>query len=344
MNDDVWPPRNLGTSDHWGRTIEYALDDLEERIGAVDQTTRGSNRQVAASTETIAENIEQTSELADDIEAAILTTPRYFVVPASRTNFALGDWQTIISQSIPAIDGFTRGEISARGTVYVEQDSTPVTDIQWPFDPSTVTSEFGPRPPLPYHNGIDFGQASGTPIPSASAGTVIVKAFFEDYGNYIRIDISDIVGVPGSWLGYAHLLSPSPLSVGDTVALGDTLGLVGSTGFSFGPHLHWETAPGGERIDPRIFMDIFGGTTSSGVLEVQSRISIGSSVSPAFKPYTEVGIGPRQQVFPVWGRSVTGLTVNDSVTVNLQVRSVGGKIPVDAANKATLTVRGGFQQ
>lgn len=344
----MWPRRNLGLGEHWGRTMEEGVEYLESRLTSTGQITGGANRLVASSSEDIAKNIQRTQALAEEIEEALLVTPQYFVTSASKSGFALGAWQTVVSRTIKAVPGYTRAEISARGKVYNEQDPTPVPGggFVLPFPYSSVSSEYGPRPPLPYHNGIDFAQSSGTPIPSASAGVVIRNYYADDYGNYLRVDVSEETGVAGSWLGYAHMLSPSPLSVGTVVSQGQTLGLVGSTGLSTGPHLHWETAPGGDRINPRMFMDIFGGggTPETELYETQARIVINGVASPAFKPYDEVGRSPKQQHFAIWGRSLSGLDPRDEVSVQLQVRSVGANLPLKAANRATLTVRGGFQQ
>lgn len=346
---DKWPTRNLGRSEHWGRTIEQGVDYLEKKLGVTSQTTAGTNRNVATTSVDLSNNIQRTLELAEDIEQALLVTPQYFVTSASKNGFALGGWQTVVSRTIPAVEGFTKAEIAARGLVYNEQDPTPVPGggFVWPFPTSSVTSEYGPRPPLPFHNGIDFGQAQGTPIPSSSAGVVIRNFYAEDYGNYLRVDVSSETGVEGSWLGYAHMQFPSPLPVGTVVTQGQTLGLVGTTGFSTGPHLHWETAPGGDRINPRDFMVIFGDATTGGTTELyetQARIVINGDASPIFKPYAEVGRSPKQQHFPIWGRSFAGLDHRDTITVQLQVRSVGANLPTKSVNRASLTVRGGFSQ
>lgn len=346
MNEDVWPLRNLGPkSEHWGRTIEGAIDSVWGRYEQNGERNDGLNRYSAASSATLAETITGLSELASDIEQAILATPRYFVSNDSSGGFAIGTgWNTVARCRVSAISGFPKGDVTARGTVFTEQDFTPISGFEWPFPTSSVSSEYGPRPPLPFHNGIDLAQPTGTPIPSASAGVVTVKQYYEDYGNYVRVDVSEATGVAGSWLGYAHLNSPSPLVVGQVIAQGDIIGPVGSTGYSTGPHLHWETAPGGDRIDPRLFMDIFGGTTSSTVLEVQARIVLNGTASPVFRPYTEVGLGPKQIHVPIFGRSYSSLASRDEIDAALQVRSIGGKIAARNTQIASLTIQGGFKQ
>jgi murein DD-endopeptidase MepM/ murein hydrolase activator NlpD len=345
MSLDVWPPRNLGLAEHWGREVQNALEYVREKITGVSERVQGGNRNVASSSTDLAKAITRTSELADDIEDAILATPKYFLTATSATGFGAGTtWGTIARARQNGFDGFPNAEVSAVGTVYTEQDFVPESSFVLPFPYSSVTDEYGPRPPLPFHNGIDFGQASGTPIPSSSAGTVIINQYYDDYGNYLRVDVSAETGVPGSWLGYAHMRDPSPLPVGTAVTQGQTLGLVGSTGFSTGPHLHWETAPGGDRINPRIFMDIFGGESSSTVREVQARLVINGVSSPVFKPYTEVGLGPKQLHIPIFGRSIPNFAASDVLDVALQVRAIGGRVANKAVNKATLTIEGGFRQ
>ena len=68
-------------------------------------------------------------------------------------------------------------------------------------------------------------------------------------------------GVRGSYTlttRYYHMRVQSPLAVDATVAKGDPIGEVGSTGMSTGNHLHWETRRNGAAMNPRSFMAIYG--------------------------------------------------------------------------------------
>lgn len=110
----------------------------------------------------------------------------------------------------------------------------------------TFTSGFGPRWGT-NHNGIDIAAATGTPIVAAASGTVVASTFgspgnYNRYGNVIVIR-HNINGKTIDTL-YAHLNSRS-VSVGQTVSQGQTIGAMGSTGDSTGPHLHFEIHPGG---------------------------------------------------------------------------------------------------
>ncbi len=120
--------------------------------------------------------------------------------------------------------------------------------LSWPVS-GPVTSPFGWRihPILGYkkfHTGIDIGVGYGAPIHSAAAGTVIYATWMGGYGNVVIVDHGN-----GLSTLCAH---QSSLAVGSGahVARGQTVGYVGSTGFSTGPHLHFEVRVNGNPVDP----------------------------------------------------------------------------------------------
>jgi len=124
----------------------------------------------------------------------------------------------------------------------------------WPSAASDyVTSFFGTRlhPILGVyksHNGIDIGAGYGTAVLAAADGTVITASYDAGgYGNYIIIDHRD-----GNKTLYAHM-SQLNVGAGQTVTQRQTIGLVGSTGMSTGPHLHFETYVNGVRVDPLLY-------------------------------------------------------------------------------------------
>jgi murein DD-endopeptidase MepM/ murein hydrolase activator NlpD len=94
------------------------------------------------------------------------------------------------------------------------------------------------------HTGLDIGGTAGEPIYAAKAGTVIFAGWRGGYGNAVVIDHGG-----GFSTLYAHQ-SQTGVSVGQEVALGDVVGYVGSTGWSTGPHLHYELRLNGSPIDP----------------------------------------------------------------------------------------------
>lgn len=120
----------------------------------------------------------------------------------------------------------------------------------WPSAASKiVTSKFGTRfHPIhkvyKTHNGIDIGAAYNTNVLAADSGTVVVSKSSSSYGNYIVINHGK-----GNTTLYAHM-SKRLVSVGDAVTQGQVIGLVGSTGISNGPHIHFEVTEGGTRVNP----------------------------------------------------------------------------------------------
>jgi murein DD-endopeptidase MepM/ murein hydrolase activator NlpD len=115
----------------------------------------------------------------------------------------------------------------------------------WPVE-GTLTSPFGYRWGR-MHEGIDIAAPEGTPIRAAADGTVILmQSEYESggYGNYTCIDHGG-----GLATCYAHQ-SSFATSSGARVSQGDLIGYVGSTGHSFGAHLHFEVRINGEAVDP----------------------------------------------------------------------------------------------
>lgn len=114
--------------------------------------------------------------------------------------------------------------------------------LLWPTS-GTVTSGFGPRWGR-LHAGIDIAAATGSPVLAADNGVVLVSGTMSGYGNVVLIDHGG-----GLVTLYGHLSSRS-VAAGATVGQGSTIGRVGSTGHSTGPHLHFETRADGVPRNP----------------------------------------------------------------------------------------------
>lgn len=115
-----------------------------------------------------------------------------------------------------------------------------------------VSSRFGQRVhpitgEIKNHTGIDIASNQGTTIYAADGGTITLAAWNGGYGNCVMIDHGN-----GYVTLYGHMSSIA-VSQGQTVSQGDTIGYVGSTGNSTGPHLHFEVLKNGTRIDPEQF-------------------------------------------------------------------------------------------
>ncbi|MEO0698920.1 MAG: peptidoglycan DD-metalloendopeptidase family protein [Pseudomonadota bacterium] len=118
----------------------------------------------------------------------------------------------------------------------------------------SITSNFGyRRDPFTrrgaMHPGIDFRGKIGSPIYAAAPGTVVYAGWRGGYGRLVEIRHDN-----GLVTRYAHL-SRIYAKVGDTLAAGETLGGLGSSGRSTGPHLHFEVRINGKPVNPRPFLE-----------------------------------------------------------------------------------------
>jgi murein DD-endopeptidase MepM/ murein hydrolase activator NlpD len=94
------------------------------------------------------------------------------------------------------------------------------------------------------HNALDFGVVVGTPVEATMDGKVSYAGWNDQgYGNLVIVQ-------NGEYKTYYAHLSSIPVSVGDSVAAGTTIGLSGNTGNSTGPHLHYEIRKNNVAIDP----------------------------------------------------------------------------------------------
>jgi murein DD-endopeptidase MepM/ murein hydrolase activator NlpD len=120
----------------------------------------------------------------------------------------------------------------------------PLSSVRW-----RLTSRFGPRSD-PFtgaksnHTGIDMAAPTGTPIYASMGGRVITAGFSNVFGYYVVIDHGN-----GYQTLYGHM-SKILVRAKQQVAQGSRIGLVGSTGYSTGPHLHFTVYKNGRLIDP----------------------------------------------------------------------------------------------
>lgn len=129
--------------------------------------------------------------------------------------------------------------------------------LYWPFPPSQIgTPIWG----YPGHQGTDWPKPTGTPVPSTSDGSIVFAGDDGLGGQTIDLQRDD-----GLIQRFGHL-SAIWVKVGQRVKAGNTIGLVGSTGNSTGPHLHWELRwdrvwNGGRVVNPRDMNPLSFGAT-----------------------------------------------------------------------------------
>ncbi len=121
----------------------------------------------------------------------------------------------------------------------------------WPTDSRRrqITSRFGYRKDpfsrrIRHHSGTDVAAPYGERVIATARGTVLESGRDSFLGNYIRLDHG--YGVE-TWYGHMSKLNAS---TGQLVERGETIGKVGSTGRSTGPHIHYEVHVNGKRVDP----------------------------------------------------------------------------------------------
>lgn len=120
--------------------------------------------------------------------------------------------------------------------------------FDWPVDKARLTRGYRPSGRRP-HMGIDLAAPRKTPVFSAHQGTVLYAGRdFRGYGNMILIESSH------GWATlYAHL-NKILVSEGQKVRLGEPIGLMGNTGHSTGPHLHFEIRKNKGPVDPLLYL------------------------------------------------------------------------------------------
>ena len=165
---------------------------------------------------------------------------------ASEVSFMLEQEKNISLQAKAKAEDFQK----LLGAIKNENYRRDVTPSQWPTDGGFISSPFGGRPnPFSgygrdWHPGIDIAVDYGTPVYASAAGYVQQAGWYGGYGKYIRLG-HDF----GYETAYGHM-SRLAVSAGSFVKKGEVIGYVGSTGYSTGPHLHFEILKYGEQVNP----------------------------------------------------------------------------------------------
>ena len=129
--------------------------------------------------------------------------------------------------------------------------SSKRTIMKTPINGARLSSRYGTRkhPILGYtkmHRGLDFAAPSGTPVFAAGDGVIEKAGWNGSYGKYIKIRHTSTYKT-----AYAHLSSfHKNIRVGKRVLQGKTIGYVGTTGRSTGPHLHYEVIQNNRQVNP----------------------------------------------------------------------------------------------
>lgn len=138
--------------------------------------------------------------------------------------------------------------------------SVSAAGFRFPLDSYRFTQDYGcsnlgfyaydPNFGCAVHDGLDLAAASGTPIKAAAAGTVVAAGWCDcGLGYYVEIDHGN-----GVTSVYGHMASQPYVTAGQSVAQGEVIGPVGSTGLSTGPHTHFMIRLNGVTQDPKGYL------------------------------------------------------------------------------------------
>ena len=139
----------------------------------------------------------------------------------------------------PGLTAVSMASAASRGSIRS-------TGIAWPLR-GPINSPYGSRWGN-FHSGIDIGGGTGSSYSAAASGNVVAAGWGGGYGSMILIDHGN-----GVMTRYAHS-SKLLVSVGQQVEQGQSIGLVGSTGHSTGPHLHFEVIINGSTVNPSSYL------------------------------------------------------------------------------------------
>ncbi|MBI3899188.1 MAG: M23 family metallopeptidase [Gammaproteobacteria bacterium] len=128
-----------------------------------------------------------------------------------------------------------------------------VTPTGWPVEGGFISSGFGERADpfsgnVAFHSGVDIASHFGSPIRAMADGVVSFSGETTGYGRVI-----ELTHASGLVTRYAHTLSLL-VKVGDKVTRGDAIALVGSSGRSTGPHVHFEVLKDGQAVNPMAYL------------------------------------------------------------------------------------------
>nr|WP_315103647.1 peptidoglycan DD-metalloendopeptidase family protein [uncultured Catonella sp.] len=218
--------------------LNVTLDELEVKKAENERLADAKNAQI----EKFAALIKEAGKKVSEYDLEIVKKEKYIdklIAEAERAERERRAREAAARSARLAMQNYSyaAGKASASGMI-------------WPMPSSRyITSGFGYRKEVmagsgTFHNGIDIAVNAGAPIIAAKAGRVISASYHYSMGNHIIIDHGN--GVYTIYMHSSKLLA----SVGQDVNQGQMIALVGSTGMSTGPHLHFSIKLNGQYVNP----------------------------------------------------------------------------------------------
>ena len=219
--------------------LETAKQELAEQQAALESQRAESDAlilQMAAEFDALSEEYLTAEEAEDELRQKIKETETaYFNALNAEEAARLAALNAQNNNKVPSSGGGSSS--SSGGFLYPLPYAVPITDAYgMRYHPLTGVYKM--------HYGVDLAAGKGTAIYAAKSGTVTTAAYGEANGYYVAISHGD-----GYSSVYCHMTNYT-VSAGDYVAQGDVIGYVGTTGWSTGPHLHFEILYNGSNVNP----------------------------------------------------------------------------------------------
>jgi murein DD-endopeptidase MepM/ murein hydrolase activator NlpD len=233
------------------RDLTGRIGDLENQLASIQRSQQTIVERLAARTRNGVDEVEKTVAMTGvDVDALLLIAAHELsgqggpFIPVKEPPTEQGGEQ--LMASVASLDG----EVGRLETLQLVLRTLPLTA---PIDHYFIASNFGIRRDpfngrLAFHAGLDMSNALLSPVLATSPGVVVYAGWMGGYGRLVEIDHG-----LGVHTRYGHL-ARIDVKVGDTVDYRQQVGLLGSSGRSTGPHVHYEVLVNGRPLDPMNFL------------------------------------------------------------------------------------------
>jgi murein DD-endopeptidase MepM/ murein hydrolase activator NlpD len=239
----LWSTRNSAAQ------ADSSADHADKVFVTLNQSLRTIESEQLARIDSLAENAYQTADvISDALESAGLPVDADFGKTDVGGPLIAVDNPSMFDTKVKELDE----ALDKLDKVKKEAQRLPLAN---PAPGRSISSTFGVRrDPLlgtpALHSGMDFRAPMGSDARATAAGTVVKAGWNGGYGRMVEVDHGS-----GFSTRYAHL-SRIDVKEGQKIATGDTIGEVGTSGRSTGPHLHYEVRRNGEAVDPLRFLKL----------------------------------------------------------------------------------------
>ncbi len=233
------------------RDLTGRIGDLENQLASIQRSQQTIVERLAARTRNGVDEVEKTVAMTGvDVDGLLLIAAHELsgqggpFIPVKEPPTEAGGEQLLAS--VASLDG----EVGRLETLQLVLRTLPLTA---PVDHYFIASNFGIRRDpfngrLSFHAGLDMSNSLLSPVLSTSPGVVVYAGWMGGYGRLVEIDHG-----LGVHTRYGHL-ARIDVKVGDTVDYRQQVGLLGSSGRSTGPHVHYEVLVNGRPLDPMNFL------------------------------------------------------------------------------------------